>query len=105
MPAAMPISSPSSHEPVLSAPQIPQNAPMSIMPSRPMLMTPLRSEMVPPSAANSSGVANRSIEANSADHTTTRSRLPTPDLVAATPTAVPMTADTIAPQPSLRSPL
>ena len=33
----------------------PEVAPISIMPSRPMLITPLRSETMPPSAANSSG--------------------------------------------------
>ncbi len=56
-PETMPINSPTNHDPVTSAPQIPQKAPISIMPSRPMLMTPLRSENSPPSAANSSGVA------------------------------------------------
>ncbi len=48
---------PMTHEPVSTAPHRPQNAPISIMPSRPMLMTPLRSENSPPSAAKSSGVA------------------------------------------------
>ncbi len=57
MPATMPMTRPSTHEPVTSAPQTPKKAPISIMPSRPMLMTPLRSEITPPSAANSSGVA------------------------------------------------
>ena len=41
----------------MSAPHAPKNAPISIMPSRPMLTTPERSEMTPPSAANVSGVA------------------------------------------------
>ena len=56
-PATIPTSRPMTHEPVTSAPHRPQNAPISIMPSSPMLMTPLRSENRPPSAANSSGVA------------------------------------------------
>src|SRR3954452_20086877 len=55
---------------------------MSIMPSMPMFTTPLRSEMRPPSAPQSSGVANRSIAAISADHVTTSSRWPVPDRVA-----------------------
>ena len=41
----------------MSAPQAPKNAPVSIMPSSPMLTTPARSEVTPPSAANVSGVA------------------------------------------------
>ena len=49
--------SPSSHEPVMSAPQAPKNAPISIMPSSAMLMTPERSENSPPSAPKTSGVA------------------------------------------------
>ena len=56
-PAASAISTPSSHEPVTSDPQTAKNAPMSIIPSRPMLTTPERSENNPPSAANASGVA------------------------------------------------
>ena len=51
------MSVPSSHEPVMSAPQAAKNAPMSIMPSRPMFTTPARSETRPPSPAKSSGVA------------------------------------------------
>ena len=42
---------------VTSAPQAPKNAPVSIMPSRPMLTTPARSDVTPPSAAKMSGVA------------------------------------------------
>ena len=56
-PATIAITIPSSHEPVMSAPQAPKNAPISIMPSSAMLMTPERSENRPPSAPNSSGVA------------------------------------------------
>ena len=36
---------------------MPKNAPISIMPSRPMLMTPLRSDRMPPIAPKISGVA------------------------------------------------
>ena len=50
MPATIPITRPITHEPVTSAPHRPQKAPISIMPSRPMLITPLRSENSPPSA-------------------------------------------------------
>ena len=56
-PAMIAITIPSTHESVLSAPSAPKNAPTSIMPSRPMLMTPARSEKRPPSAPKSSGVA------------------------------------------------
>ncbi len=82
-PAAMPIRQPAIQEPVRSAPKMPKNAPISIMPSSPILMTPLRSQMTPPSAANTSGVAKRSIAATSADQTNTASRLDSPDSVAA----------------------
>ena len=36
---------------------MPKNAPVSIMPSSAMFTTPLRSEMMPPSAPKVSGVA------------------------------------------------
>ncbi len=55
--------SPSSHEPSLSAHMMPKNAPVSIMPSRPMLTTPARSEIRPPSAPKVSGVAYWSVPA------------------------------------------
>jgi hypothetical protein len=96
-PAAVPTSTPSTHESSRSAPKIPKKAPISIMPSRPMLMTPLRSDRMPPIAANTSGVAKRSMAAISADHTKTRSRLPSPDLVATTAAMTASTAATIAP--------
>ena len=48
---------PSSQELNLSAPRIPKKQPESIIPSRPMFTTPLRSENMPPIAANASGVA------------------------------------------------
>ena len=41
----------------MSAPHAPKNAPISIMPSSAMLMTPERSEKRPPSAPSVSGVA------------------------------------------------
>ena len=66
----------------MSAPRIPKNAPISIIPSRPMFDTPDRSLNMPPIAAKMSGVAYRSIAASSADQTTTVSSLPTPDRVA-----------------------
>ena len=56
--------------------------PTSIIPSRPMFTTPLRSEKMPPIAANASGVAKRSIAAVSADQTTTCSRWATLERVA-----------------------
>ena len=56
-PATMPTSRPRNHESMRSAPKIPKKAPVSIMPSRPMFMTPLRSETMPPSAPKISGVA------------------------------------------------
>src|SRR3954464_3102516 len=74
------------------------------MPSSPMFTTPERSETTPPSAAKTSGVAKRSIAAASADHTTTRSRLPSPERVAATAPTAQSTAATIAPQPTRRRP-
>ena len=68
---------PATHEPVLSAAKMAKNAPISIMPSRPMLTTPERSENMPPIEAKMSGVAKRSIAAKSADQTTTDSSFPT----------------------------
>ena len=67
-------------------------------------MTPLRSHMMPPSAAKASGVAKRNIAAISADHTNTSSRLLSPDFVATTAPTAPMMPAAIAPQPSRRSP-
>ncbi len=83
---------------------IPKNAPISIIPSRPMFTTPERSENMPPSEANASGVANRSIAARSADQTTTLSSLPTLDSVAANAIAKPNRPDAIANPPNRRSP-
>jgi hypothetical protein len=103
-PAAMPMRSPGSHEPVMSAPKIAKYAPISIMPSMPMFTTPERSHTIPPRAPNSSGVAKRSIAAKSADHTTTSSRFETPDRVAAHAPAPPMTPAATPPHPTRRSP-
>jgi len=50
-------SSPSGHELSLSAARIPKKAPLRSIPSRPMFVTPLRSEKMPPIAAKVSGVA------------------------------------------------
>jgi hypothetical protein len=76
-PASIPIRTPLTQEPDLSAPQIPQKAPISIIPSSPMFTTPLRSENIPPIAAKVSGVAKTSIEAISVDQVKTCSRFPT----------------------------
>ena len=62
---AIPTSSPTTQLPPLSAPQTPQNAPISIIPSRPMLTTPLRSENIPPIAPKTSGVAKAKVWASS----------------------------------------
>ena len=48
---------PSGHESSLSAARIAKNAPISIIPSRPMFTTPARSLNMPPIAAKVSGVA------------------------------------------------
>ena len=56
-PASAAQRSPSGQELSLSAPRMPKNAPESIIPSRPMFTTPLRSEKMPPIAAKASGVA------------------------------------------------
>ena len=61
---------------------MPKNAPMSIIPSSPIFVTPERSLNIPPIAAKMSGVANRSMEAKSADQTTTVSSLPILESVA-----------------------
>ena len=47
---------PSCHELSLSAPRIPKKQPDSIIPSRPMFTTPLRSAYMPPIAAKAIGV-------------------------------------------------
>ena len=51
------MTTPPSQLDVTSAPHAPKNAPVSIMPSRPMFTTPARSDVTPPRAAKISGVA------------------------------------------------
>ena len=84
---------------------IPKKAPISIIPSSPMFTTPDRSEKRPPSAAKASGVANRSVAANSADQTTTLSSFPMPESVARNASPKPNTPAAIANAPNRRSPL
>ena len=99
----IPITSPPTQLPVLSAPQMPQNAPISIMPSRPMFTTPERSENMPPIAAYVSGVAKTSIDAiRLAVKTSFRSAVL--ERVASTPRPTPRSPTTTAPQPARRAP-
>jgi hypothetical protein len=58
-------SNPISQEPLFWETTTPQKQPISIMPSRPMLTTPERSEKRPPSAPNVSGVAYWNAPTNS----------------------------------------
>src|SRR3984885_7555674 len=74
------------------------------MPSRPTLITPPDSEMTPPSAANKSGVAYRSVAATSADQVNTDSSVDTAEFADAAAPATANRATTIASDPSLRSP-
>ena len=89
----------------MSAPQTPKKAPISIMPSRPMLMTPLRSEIRPPSAREQQ---RRRVAQHRGEQ-----RRPGDDVArgCSRPTSSrrcrrrrPATAATIAPQPSRCSP-
>jgi hypothetical protein len=77
---------------------------MIIIPSSPMLTTPERSENIPPSAANTSGVAKRSIAASRADHTTTLSSFPRLETVARYAIVNPSTPAAMAKPPNRRSP-
>ena len=70
-PATTAHSSPSDQLPSLSAPRTAKKAPVSIIPSRPMFTTPLRSENMPPIAAKVRGVANANIAVKSGVHETT----------------------------------
>ncbi len=72
-PAIMATSSPTIHDPPHTAPQMPKKAPISIIPSRPMLTTPERSENTPPMAAYPSGAAYTRVAANSPELTTSPS--------------------------------
>ena len=62
-PNSIAIKRPTTQLPLQTEPQTAKNAPMSIIPSRPMFTTPERSEKIPPIAANASGVAKRSVAA------------------------------------------
>ena len=62
-PATTPQAKPSHGEPMNQAPNTPVSAAVSIVPSRPILMMPARSLRIPPSVANSSGVASRIVAA------------------------------------------
>ena len=81
-PDAIPMSKPSVQVPVTSDPHTAKNAPLSIIPSSPMLTTPERSEKRPPSDAKTSGVAYLSMAPNSAPQMTTASRCSTLERVA-----------------------
>ena len=56
-PATIAASRPSTHEFELVGAQDAEEGAVSIIPSRPMFTTPLRSENIPPIAAKASGVA------------------------------------------------
>ena len=88
-PAIIAITRPPNHHPVTSAPQMPKNAPISIIPSRPMFTTPLRSETSPPIAANVSGVVQTSASEMIVDHVMTSSRCEELAWAAATPPTIP----------------
>ena len=78
---------------------MPQKAPISIIPSRPMFTTPERSENIPPSAPKVSGVAKTSIDAIRLA-VKTWFRCAVLDCIASTARAVPRTPDAIAPKPT-----
>src|SRR5438105_2112857 len=63
-PARSAATSAMSRLPLLSATKMPKNAPTSMQPSSAMFVTPERSVMTPPSAANAMGVARRSVAAS-----------------------------------------
>ena len=62
-PNSIAIRRPTTQLPLQTEPQTAKNAPMSIIPSRPMFTMPERSEKIPPIAANASGVAKRRVAA------------------------------------------
>ena len=103
-PATAAVTSPIHQWPNLSAPSAAKNAPESIIPSSPMFTTPLRSENMPPIAANVSGVAHTSVAERSADQTTTWLRLPWVARVASMPRPIPTMPKPIAVQPGRRRP-
>ena len=98
-PEAIAIRTPQTQLPVLSAPQMPQKAPISIIPSRPMFTTPERSENIPPSAPKVRGVAKTSIEAIRLA-VKTWFRCAVLERVASTARAAPSTPAAIAPKPT-----
>jgi hypothetical protein len=65
-PPAAPAAKPSANDPVANVTAKPVSAPVSIMPSRPRLSTPARSEICSPSPASSSGTATVSVPAMNA---------------------------------------
>src|SRR5437763_14429342 len=62
IPATIPASAPKNKLPVSHAIKNEEHAPTSIMPSRPTFRTPLRSEIISPIDANSSGVVRLTVE-------------------------------------------
>ena len=58
-PDAIPLANPSARSPVAYVVAKPKKAPISMMPSMPILRTPARSQIASPVAAKISGVANR----------------------------------------------
>src|ERR1700744_2301264 len=83
---------------------MPQKQPINIMPSSPMLITPLDSEITPPSAAKISGVAYRSVAATSADQVNTDSSVEGAEFADAAAPETANRATMIASDPILRSP-
>src|SRR3954463_9216577 len=71
---------------------------MSIIPSRPMFTTPLRSEYIPQIPANTSGVEKTSIDAIS-DAEKTLLRFSLPERVARIPSPIPIAERTQRPPP------
>src|SRR3954464_12554408 len=65
IPAAMAAASPIHGLPETRVTEAAAKAPASIIPSRPMLITPDRSENSPPIAARMSGVGSRTVDASS----------------------------------------
>ena len=62
IPVTRPHSMPTKRLPLYALPSTPVSAEKSMMPSKPMLMTPARSATRLPSAANRTGVVSRSAE-------------------------------------------
>ena len=77
---------------------------MSIIPSRPMFTTPLRSENMPPSAAKRSGVVKTSVSDTRVDQVMTSERCAALARVTTLPPIIPIRPLVIAPQPARRVP-